>query len=149
MNNYTRWLTGGYTIPKGVELVLSVMGMHRSKDNFNLDPNAFNPDNFLPENSIGRHPYSYIPFSSGPRGCIGKNTFFFLHTTKILLYDLKYILGTKYAMLVLKLVTVYVLRKYRLTTELRLEDLRLRINITLKLLNKHRVQLHKRDDSQW
>lgn len=40
--------TGKYTIPSGVELVLGVMSMHRSKDNFNLDSNVFNPDNFLP-----------------------------------------------------------------------------------------------------
>lgn len=61
----------GIIIPKGTEICMSAFAMHRRKEDWGPNPETFDPDRFLPENSANRHPYSYIPFSSGIRNCIG------------------------------------------------------------------------------
>lgn len=60
------------TIPKGTEVVMDIWGMHRNKNYWKFDATKFNPENFFPENAVPRSAYAYIPFSAGPRNCIGK-----------------------------------------------------------------------------
>ncbi|XP_049879701.1 cytochrome P450 4C1-like [Pectinophora gossypiella] len=60
-----------YKIPPGTMCHIHIFDLHRREDLFQ-NALQFEPDRFLPKNSVGRHPYSYIPFSAGPRNCIGQ-----------------------------------------------------------------------------
>lgn len=62
---------GEYTVPENSDIDIIVYALHRDPTVF-PDPEAFNPERFLPENVANRHPYAYIPFSAGPRNCIGQ-----------------------------------------------------------------------------
>jgi cytochrome P450 family 4 len=107
-----------YVLPKGTTCVISPIATHHSPD---LYPNSwsFNPENFSPENVAKRHKYSFIPFSGGPRGCI----------------------GSKYAMLSMKVTVSTFLRHFSVHTDIKLTDIRLKIDLLMRSVNGYPVTI--------
>lgn len=63
----------GYKVPTGTQAIAHIWGVQTDPEYY-PEPMKFDPDRFTPENSKARHPFAYIPFSAGPRNCLGKGT---------------------------------------------------------------------------
>lgn len=63
---------GGYHIPAGSSLFISPYAVHRNPEIWD-NPEAFDPERFLPERVAERDKHAYLPFGFGQRQCIGKH----------------------------------------------------------------------------
>lgn len=61
---------GGFLVPAGSDVLVCPYITHRHPG-FWDDVEEFDPDRFRPEAVGARHKYAYLPFSAGPRRCIG------------------------------------------------------------------------------
>lgn len=61
---------GDIHLPKGSEIQISVSAVHHDPANYE-EPERFDPERFMPENKHKLLPYTYLPFGSGPRNCVG------------------------------------------------------------------------------
>jgi cytochrome P450 len=62
---------GEYFVPAGTEIYIAPYLIQRHPALWQ-QPSRFNPDRFAIDHSKERHPHAMIPFSAGPRKCIGE-----------------------------------------------------------------------------
>lgn len=110
------------TIPPGATIACGVYNVHRNPKYWGDNVDDFNPDRFYPERVAERHPYAYLPFSGGPRNCI----------------------GYKYGLMSIKIMLCHLLRSYKFRSPLKMEQLYVKMTITLKIANRHMVQIERR-----
>ncbi|KAG6458687.1 hypothetical protein O3G_MSEX011011 [Manduca sexta] len=115
-------ILSGYKIPQGTYCHIQIFDLHRREDVFK-DPLVFDPDRFLPENCANRHPFAYIPFSVGPRNCIGQ----------------------KFAIMEMKSVLSSILRYYELLPVTKPEGLTFTVDLVLRTINPVYVKFVKRN----
>jgi cytochrome P450 len=114
---------GGYIVPAGANLMIPVLHIHRDKNLWGEDADEFKPERFEPESFKKVHPYAYMPFSKGPRNCIGIN----------------------YAMSSLKVVLAHFFRRFKTSTTLKMNEIEFEFLIMMKVSQGHLVSLNRRN----
>ncbi|XP_066911192.1 cytochrome P450 4V2-like [Clytia hemisphaerica] len=109
------------SIPKGTTLMIDAISLHTNPEYWD-EPEKFNPDRFSDEKYVKRNPYCYIPFSAGPRNCIGQ----------------------KFAMLEEKILLYHVMLNYEVKTAQKMEDVAACFELIHKSENGLQIQLKKR-----
>ena len=103
----------GITLNKGDTVYILVYAIHHNEEYY-PSPEQFKPERFLPENRHLIKPYTYLPFGSGPRHCV----------------------GMKFALLETKLALAKIITKYKFVTskntQIPLKFLTNRIILTVK-----------------
>lgn len=111
----------GYKIPKGVTCFINMYSLHRNPEYFK-DPDLYIPERFLTPEVRKRHPFSYIPFSGGPKNCLGQ----------------------RFAHMEAKTLLAKVLRKYTLESTRPVSQLRITYELILKARGGLRIWFRER-----
>ncbi|RCN25993.1 hypothetical protein ANCCAN_28289 [Ancylostoma caninum] len=114
-------VVGETTLPKGLTVVVVPVTTARDPRYWER-PEDFYPEHFDADKVAGRDPYSYIPFSAGPRNCIGQ----------------------KFALLEEKAVLSWIFRRYHVETKDPFPENRPIPELILRPSNGVRVKLTKR-----
>uniref|UniRef100_A0A1B0D9C5 Uncharacterized protein n=1 Tax=Phlebotomus papatasi TaxID=29031 RepID=A0A1B0D9C5_PHLPP len=117
-------LRKNFTVPSGTMIGVPFIRMNRDPVAFGPNPELFNPDNFLPERVSKRHPYQYMPFSCGPRNCI----------------------GMIYGLFSVRTIVAMMMMNFKISTRMKFQDIKVVYNITLRITNENLVNLTPRHD---
>lgn len=117
---------GNENFPKGSMCQIHIYDIHQDIDSFE-QPEKFDPDRFLPENSLNRNSFAYMPFSAGIRNCIGQ----------------------KSAYIELKVILTSIVQNFKVVPITKAEDIVLTAGIVLGTKDPIKVQFHSRVSSFW
>jgi cytochrome P450 len=95
---------------------------HRDKNIWGEDAMEFKPERFEPENLEKVHPYAYTPFKGGLRMCP----------------------GYKYAKITLKIFISRFIMKYRLSTDMKYEELEFLFRLITDFKKRPMLNLERR-----
>nr|QVK45573.1 cytochrome P450 [Brachionus paranguensis] len=112
---------GNHKFKKNDPVIIAVCSIHRD-ERFFAKPEKFDPDRFLNDSEINKHPYCYIPFSAGRRNCIGQ----------------------KFAMMELKIILTSVVRRFKIGSSKKLDDIVKVAELTLHTIDDVYVDLEPR-----
>ncbi|XP_046960863.1 cytochrome P450 4C1-like [Vanessa cardui] len=118
-------LPSGRLLPSGSGVVVSIWGCHRDPKYWGPDAEHFDPDRFLPERLNLKHACSFMPFSNGPRNCV----------------------GYQYALMSIKTALSTILLSYKVTGEPEkgpIPHIKVKLNIMMKAVDDYQVCLEKR-----
>jgi cytochrome P450 family 313 len=115
-------ISEGYVLPPKTFIAIPTLIIHRSKKIWGEDAELFRPERFEKESIQKIHPYAFLPFSKGPRMC----------------------LGWRYAMLLMKIQLANILLKYEVDTSLKLSELEFQFSITMNICQGYKISLKER-----
>ncbi|CAG9785190.1 unnamed protein product [Diatraea saccharalis] len=118
-------LPSGKVLPAGSGLVISIWGIHRDPKYWGPDAEKFDPDRFSPERLNLKHVCSFMPFSQGPRNC----------------------LGYQYALMSIKTAVSSIVRKFVVVPDPENSDepkIRVKLDIMMKDVDGYQIALERR-----
>lgn len=130
----------GKILSAGCNLNMQIFALNMNPKYF-PEPEKFNPERFIEGNEKSENPFVYVPFSAGPRNCIGeKKKLFNLHKVYFIRHS-----GQKFAMLELKSTFCNIVRNFELLPG-NIEPILL-MQLTLKSSNGIHVGFRRRERS--
>ncbi|KAL7025553.1 hypothetical protein ACKWTF_013529 [Chironomus riparius] len=111
-----------YTIPAKAVVVVPISRVQKNKKHWGDDAEEFNPERFSKENFPKIHPYAFVPFTKGPRMC----------------------LGYRYAMMLMKIQLANFLMRYEVDTDLKLEELEFGVQVTMTVCQGYMIKIRDR-----
>ncbi|KAL1449436.1 hypothetical protein WDU94_001940 [Cyamophila willieti] len=115
----------GLTLPAGTTVFVNIYALHRDP-RYYTNPDQFDPSRWSSDLVAQRPANCFMPFSTGPRNCI----------------------GGKYAMMAMKTVLAQLLKTYRVLPSeecSKVEDIGFELRVTIKMNENSKIRLKRRN----